>query len=308
MSRVAIAIPTFRRPKGLERLLNALEKLETQAGVMLVIADNDAQRHEGFDLCRSIRMRGYRWPIDVFIAPERGIAQARNALMARALATDAHFIAMLDDDEWPEPDWLDAFLVAQRNTQADALHGQVVRVFAKPPQPWSVSCAGIAPFQGSTGASGMIESCSNVLMTKAIVAALAEPWFDPAFALTGGEDRDFFTRLKRQGARFACAGEAVVNAFVPESRLSLRWVLERAYRVGNSDMRVFLKYRPAPSAFLREMAKIAGAALCFAPALAIFSFTPNRRAYALCKLSRAAGKCAALLGRHYNEYAVTHGE
>jgi hypothetical protein len=29
---------------------------------------------------------------------------------------------------------------------------------------------------------------------------------------------------------------------------------------------------------------------------------------ALCKLSRAAGKTAALFGRHYNEYAVIHGE
>jgi len=308
MSKVAIAIATFRRPKGLQRLLDALEKLETRAGVALVIADNDAEHHEGFDLCRSVRARGYRWPIDVFIAPERGIAQARNAVMARALATDAHFIAMLDDDEWPEPGWLDAFLEAQRQTDADALQGQVARVFAKEPQAWSVECAGIAPLRGETGALDMIESSSNVLLTRASVAALAEPWFDRAFALTGGEDRDFFTRMKRNGARFACAGEAVAHAFVPESRLSLVWILKRAYRVGNSDMRVFLKYRPAPLVFLREMAKILGVGLCFAPMAAIFSWFPNRRAYALCKLSRAAGKTAALFGRHYNEYAVTHGE
>lgn len=308
MAEVVVAIPTFRRAKGLERLLKALAALETKTKIHVVVADNDAERHEGFDLCRSLRAHGYRWRIDAVIVPERGIAQARNALMMRALATDAHFIAMLDDDEWPEPGWLDAFLDAQRRTGADALRGQVVRVFERMPAPWSLACAGIAPFACTTGTAGMIESSSNVLMSRRRVAALAEPWFDPAFALTGGEDRDFFTRLKREGATFAFAGEAIANAFVPASRLTLGWIVRRAYRVGNSDMRVFLKYGPAPFARVREVAKIFGTALCFAPILAIFSAFPNRRVQALCKLSRAAGKTAALFGRHYNEYAVIHGE
>ncbi len=308
MVEVAITIPTFRRPKGLGRLLNALAKLQTCAKVRLVIADNDAEHHEGFDLCSAVRARGYRWPIDLIIAPERGIAQARNALMARALATDADFIAMLDDDEWPEPQWLDTFLAAQRKTGADALLGPVIRVFECEPAPWLLGCAGIASFERTTGALDMIESSSNVLMTWASVAALTEPWFDLGFALTGGEDRDFFTRMKRQGAQFAWAEKAVANAFVPASRLRLGWVLKRAYRVGNSDMRVFLKYQPPHAARLRELAKIAGAILCFAPILAIFAAVPNRRAQALCKLSRAAGKTAALFGRYYNEYAVIHGE
>lgn len=308
MADIAITISTFRRPKGLARLLNALSALETKEKVILVIADNDAECHQGFDLCKALRANGYRWPIDVFIAPERGIAQARNAAMARALATDAHFIAMLDDDEWPEPGWLDALLMVQQRTCADALHGQVIRVFERTPAPWSLNCAGITSFDQPTGTIDIIESSSNVLLTRASVAALKEPWFDPAFALTGGEDRDFFTRMKRQGAHFAWAGDAVVNALVPASRLTLSWILRRAYRVGNSDMRVFLKYRPASMALLREVAKIAGAALCFAPILAIFSMAPNRRAHALCKLSRAAGKTAALFGKYYNEYAVIHGE
>jgi glycosyltransferase involved in cell wall biosynthesis len=305
VTEVAIAIATFRRPKGLARLLDALAQLRTQTKVTLVVADNDAERHQGFDLCRDRRARGYRWPIDLVLAPERGIAQARNAAMARALATGAHFIAMLDDDEWPEPDWLDAFLAAQRETRADALQGEVRRVFEREPPRWSLNCPGIAQ---ASGGRGMIESSSNVLMTRQSVLLLEEPWFDPAFALTGGEDRDFFTRMKRSGARFSWACEARVNALVPASRLSLGWMLQRAYRVGNSDMRVFLKYRPRRAARMREIAKIAGAALCFAPILVIFSAVPNRRAQALCKLSRAAGKTAALLGRYYNEYAVIHGE
>ena len=43
MPKVAVAIPTFRRPRGLERLLAALAKLETSAEVEIVVADNDGE-------------------------------------------------------------------------------------------------------------------------------------------------------------------------------------------------------------------------------------------------------------------------
>ncbi len=55
----------------------------------------------------------YRWKLDGFIAKDRGIAQARNALTERLLKTNAQFVAMLDDDEWPEAGWLDAYLHTQ---------------------------------------------------------------------------------------------------------------------------------------------------------------------------------------------------
>ena len=43
------------------------------------------------------------------------------------------------------------------------------------------------------------------------------------------------------------------------------------------------------------------------PGAIALAATPPRRAIGLWKGCRAAGKIAALLGRHYNEYAVTHG-
>src|ERR1700741_3630743 len=127
MVDVIVAIPTFRRPQSLTRLLNALAKLETQARVTVLVADNDAERHEGYDVCAALE--GYRWKLDHLIAPERGIAQVRNALVARAFEHRCDFIAMLDDDEWREPQWLDAFLDVQAETGADALHGDILRDF-----------------------------------------------------------------------------------------------------------------------------------------------------------------------------------
>jgi len=307
MADVIVCIPTFRRPNGLERLLSALANLKTETRVSVLVADNDAEGQEGLDVCLKVLARGYRWPLEAFVAPERGIAQARNALAEHALRKRWDFMAMLDDDEWPAANWLDAFLRAQAETKAHALHGAVLRVHETAPGLLASYCDGITDWRGRSGPIPLVESTSNALIARAALEAMPRPWFDLAFGLTGGEDLDFFTRMKAQGARFAWADGAVAYAFVPRSRLSLKWALARAYSNGNSDMRVFLKHRPSAPAVAKEMAKIAGVLLLLPPALVIFGIVPNRAADALRRLFRAAGKIAAMTGRRYDEYAIVHG-
>jgi succinoglycan biosynthesis protein ExoM len=307
MCEVVIAIPTFRRPQSLRRLLGAIGKLETRAAVIVIVADNDAENHEGLDVCEAVRAEGYRWPLDAFSAPERGIAQVRNALVDRVLKSPCDFVAMLDDDEWPQPDWLEAFLRVQRATGADALHGAILREFEQTPDPRALDCEGLAPMRGVTGRVAMIEGSGNIIVSRACFEGLPKPCFDPAFALSGGEDRDFFERLRRQGRRFAWCDEAVVHAWVPASRANLKWALSRAYRVGNSDMRVFLKHKSSLAIRLRELAKIAGVLVLCPFQLIVFGIVSNRAMSALRKLLRASGKLAAIRGRYYDEYAVTHG-
>jgi glycosyltransferase involved in cell wall biosynthesis len=309
MPEVTVAIPTFRRPRGLERLLYALAKLDTSASITVLVADNDAETHEGFDLCAAMRDRNYRWPVRSVIVKQRGIAQVRNALVENALAeSKMQFLAMLDDDEWPEPQWLDALLAEQTKTSADVLQGSILFTFEHKPDAWAETFDGMSDIRHPTGPVAMLQGAGNLLMTRAALEMLPRPWFDPAFALTGGEDRDFFIRLKENQARFAWCDEAVAHTFVPATRTSLSWALSRAYSIGNSDMRVFLKYGPSASARAGELAKIAGALLLSPLLFVILAFDANRRADALRRLFRAAGKVTALFGRQYNEYSVIHGE
>lgn len=308
MTDVVIAIPSFRRPEGLRRLLSALADLRTEANVSVLVADNDAERQEASAVCEEARARGYRWPLTCVIARERGIAQARNALVEHILSrSGAEFVAMLDDDEWPDPHWLEAFLYVQQVTDADALHGAVLPKLERTPSRWAAHCHGIAAMTGETRPVSMIDSSSNILVRRSCFEGLPKPCFDPDFALSGGEDRDFFERLRRQGKRFAWANEAVVYAWVPASRARFGWALRRAYRTGNSDMRVFLKHGHTAAALGREVAKIIGAALICPPLALLSAPFVHRQAEALCKLCRAAGKLAALLGHRYDEYAVVHG-
>jgi GT2 family glycosyltransferase len=304
---VTIAIPTFRRPKGLERLLLAIANLETQAAVRIVVGDNDSGRREGTAVVGRLNSTAYRWPLEIVPVAERGIAQARNALVERALANHFDYLAMLDDDEWPEAGWLDAFLGVAAEADADALHGAVVPQFETAPGRWAKHCYGFAPLRGPTGPVAMIHGTSNVLLRKSAFDMLATPYFDPRFALSGGEDKDFFTRLRLAGARFAWADDAVVQAEMPASRSNPRWAVQRAFRVGNSDMRVFIKHTRAHHDRLIESAKIAGA-LALSPPLALLAAPlAEWRMLPICNFARAAGKLSAAFGLRYDEYAVTHG-
>ena len=307
MVDVTIAIPTFCRPRGLERLLSALEKLETTANVSVLVADNDAGRGDGAAVCERLRTGGYRWSLEWIVVRERGIAQARNALVEHLLAKfGAGFVAMIDDDEWPHPQWLNAFLRAQEKTGADVLYGAILREFERRPGIWAAYCPGVASTHVAVSSAAM-PGTGNVLLRRECLEGLIKPCFDPAFALTGGEDKEFFTRMRLSGARFAWADDAIVFAEVPASRGKLSWALKRSYRVGNSDMRVLLKYERSAGVLALEAAKIAGVTLLSPLQLVMHAVAPGARTAVLCRLWRAAGKIAAVCGRHFNEYETVHG-
>ena len=299
-SKVIICIPTFKRPKMLRRLLDAIAALETSAELSVLVADNDAQTHAGFDLCHALQ--NYRWPLKAVIAEKRGIAQVRNTLIEHALATDAGFIAMIDDDEYPQADWIDQFLKTARDTGADVLQGSIL--FGQ----GSAAAGGHDDIRRATGPIAMLQGAGNLLIRRSVLVEMTAPWFDPQFALSGGEDHDFFVRLSRSGKRFAWSDEARAHGDVPDTRANLGWRLRRAYSVGNSDMRVLLKHRPGLLPLGAEILKILASLLLSPLAAAILAASPNRRAIPLQKLFRAAGKLSAMFGARYNEYAVVHGE
>src|SRR5262249_46345775 len=133
--RVIIAIPTYKRPKSLARLLYAIARLKTEAEISVLVADNDAKAHQGFDFCENLAP-AYRWPLKAVIEPARGIAQVRNRLVAEMLQGDAQFCAMIDDDEWPDENWIEELLRAQRTFNADTVQGSVLFITAGTgPQP-----------------------------------------------------------------------------------------------------------------------------------------------------------------------------
>ncbi len=308
MADVAICIATCNRPQGLRRTLDSLAALDTAHSVTLIVADNDAQRREGMLLVHQLKSTGYRWPIAALLVEQRGIPLVRNALVAAALdLPHVDFVAMLDDDEAAAPQWLDAMLACQTATGADVVGGAVLREMDSAVADWVARHPLLqAKSRGRSGPVDLVDSTANVLIAATALRAIGAHPFDERMALTGGSDKQLFTRMAKAGATFAWAEDAVVTEQIPASRVTQKWLLMRGYRVGMTDMMIAIFHQNRWRALLHEAPRI-GAGLVVGTLGAALTLDRGTRVERLGKLYRAAGKIAAVFGVHYEEYRKVHG-
>lgn len=302
MRRGAIIIPTYRRPLGLNKVLTHIEKLETSANVTVLVADNDAEFQEGIKVVQRLTAAGYRFPIRGIVVANRGVSHVRNALILSALETPGtEFVALLDDDEWPEPQWLEAMLNMQQQTGADAVGGTMLPAFMVSPPSWMERLT-LYRQEQTDGPTEMLWGTCNALLTRQYLEKLSQPWFDTEFGLTGGEDVEFFTRAKAQGATFAWATNARVFEDVPRSRTTLRWIITRSFRIGNTNALIQLRWRYRHRGRLAILVKSLGRLLVTAILILPTARQRGQVTEAMCLSSRSLGEIAALLGIRYREY------
>jgi cellulose synthase/poly-beta-1,6-N-acetylglucosamine synthase-like glycosyltransferase len=95
--KIAVIVPTYRRPRDLARCLVALAAQERQAAQVVVVArDDDADTHAALRESPAL-------PLRIATVVEPGQVAALNAGLA---AADADIVAFTDDDAAPRPDWL----------------------------------------------------------------------------------------------------------------------------------------------------------------------------------------------------------
>ncbi|WHO37330.1 glycosyltransferase [Sphingobium sp. AP49] len=308
MANVVICIATCNRPQGLTRTLASLAALETRHRVDILVADNDAERQQGLAVVEGLASAGYRWPIEALLVRERGIPLVRNALVEAALARPGiTHVAMMDDDEAACPGWIDALVAAADRWNADVVGGAVLREMDSQVAPWAERHPLLQPKRrDKSGPVTLIDSTANVLIGADALRRIGRRPFDERMALTGGSDKQLFTRMQRAGFRFAWSEEALVTELIPASRVTAKWLLMRGYRVGMTDMMVLRTHRGRLGAALAETPRIlAGFAV---GAIGPFAtLDRGKRVERLGKLYRAAGKIAGLTGYHYEEYRKVHG-
>jgi succinoglycan biosynthesis protein ExoM len=159
--------------------------------------------------------------------------------------------------------------------------------------------------RGASGVVDLVDSTGNVLIAAEALRALGDTPFDESMALTGGSDKELFTRMQRGGRRFAWADDARVTELVPASRITTKWLLMRGYRIGMTDTITALTHSTPFKVATAEVPRIVGGFVI--GSLGALTFDPGKRVERLGKLYRAAGKIAALTGNHYEEYRKVHG-
>jgi succinoglycan biosynthesis protein ExoM len=302
--RVSVCVATCGRPIGLGNLLGALEALEIPAGASLqvVVVDNDVGG-SAKAICDEVVER-HAYSLRYVVEKRRGIPFARNAALAVALP-DSDFVAFIDDDEVPEPDWLAELLRVQSYYKTDVVTGPCLPRYVEPPPSWVVEGAFHERPRHPTGTLRHVAFTHNALVRAAVFESL-DRHFDESMALNGGDDEEFFTRVVSAGFQIVWADNAIVHESVPASRLTVRWILQRGFRVGTSSAWVQSSHRS--STLLRLLAH---GIFCMIKGTGLALSLPLRgRAVAVEGLrlfSYGLGRIVGSSGYLHQEYRIVHG-
>ena len=232
-SSVAVCICTFRRASLIETLRSLAEQNDVALPLQVIVADNDAEP-SARALVKSFD-DDERLNILYVHAPSQNISLARNACLDYA---NTEFIAFIDDDEIASPSWLTTLLAPLRHDEGDVVLGHVRAIYPTGGAPW-LKAADLHSIQPTILADGRIVTgyTCNCAFRRGKVGTER---FDLALGRSGGEDTEFFARLSLRGLIINAAPDAWVSERVRTERASLRWLVIRSFRAGQTHARLLV--------------------------------------------------------------------
>ena len=225
---IDVCVCTFRRSSVSKTIRSiGMQLLPKGIRARVIVADNDTEP-TGKDVAAQAAADANLELIYVH-APARNISIARNACLE---AATNDLIAFIDDDEIAEPGWLAGLYGTLTESGADIVFGRVRAIYEQGLAPW-VSQADLHSIEPVVLPGGRIETgyTANVLFRRSVSGTHR---FDPALGITGGEDDVFFSRLSKEGALLAYNPAAVVEEEVPAKRGRMKWLVQRAFRSGQT--------------------------------------------------------------------------
>jgi succinoglycan biosynthesis protein ExoM len=302
MTRICIAVPTFQRVRYLRDLLAALARVAPPPActVSVIIVDNDPAGSAR----DAVAAAGATFPfaLNYELVTGAGLSTVRNFVLAYA-RQHADELAMLDDDELPEPQWLCELHRVAQSTGADAVMGPVPALLPAGVPRW------VREFRereyprfadGALVADGWSSNCL-VRVHSTPAAGLS---FDDALNFTGGEDQLFFRQLLARGGTITYAAKAIAWEILPAARRSFGFILKRSFRRGNSlaacDRRLHGDLRGLALRAAKGLAIVAIGLVRILP-MAILRGRGAAVASAS-EIARGSGMLAGLLGVSYHAY------
>jgi succinoglycan biosynthesis protein ExoM len=164
------------------------------------------------------------------VCPKPGLANARNAAIAHALAMDASWIAFIDDDEEAADDWLFSLYWSARRYNADACHGVVRYRFPSDAPAWRRRNPW-GDWADHDGAELSSAGTGNVIF-RADIVRRARLSFCPSLNGMGGEDGKFFRTYHDLGGKIVFSSAPRVVENVPWSRITVRGFARKSHRNG----------------------------------------------------------------------------
>jgi len=300
--KLSVCIATYRRTNKLDEVLNDLRQQTVLPG-QVVVVDNDAAGSARAVVDRH-RDSGAPFRIDYAIQPERNIARTRNLTVTLA---EGEWLAFIDDDERAPDSWLQVLLAEAQAYGADGVLSPV-EPRLPPEAPAWIRRGRFYDFPHQPDGALVPLNCmrfGNVLLRADWLRREPGP-FDERYRLGTGEDGDLLVRLVQKGAKIVWTEKAPVFEPIEVQRLSLRWLMRRAFSGGQEFASQTLRGQYAPIG-------LAGSAVFFvrvsvqflvAGALALLCWPVGRHRAAQWLITAWAnlGKMNAFWGRHLQTY------
>lgn len=235
--KIIVAICTYKRNEPLRTLLSALSKVaatsrqRAKVGVV-VVDDNPDQRARAIvDEFVGVFASGIRYRT----SGKGNISIARNIAINTA-SEDADWVAMVDDDCEPEPNWLCAYLDVLGATGADCATGPMnLRVPAGSPawlqeQPFFDDVR----FDYENAAPMHSAATNNSIIRASFLRDHPDIRFAPEFGRLGGEDMVFYRSAHAAGLKINFAQLAGVWGNEPPDRATFKHQIMYRFWLGNS--------------------------------------------------------------------------
>ncbi len=220
---ISVCICTYKRPEYLTRLLQELASQQTNGlfTYSIVVAENDQLRSAEPVVTEFAAAAPI--PVKYCVESRQGIARARNEAVRNA---HGGFVAFIDDDEFPMPDWLLNLFQTLRESTADGVLGPVKPHFGPQTPQWVIDAGFYDRPAHETGFILDWQMCrtGNVLLNRQLLSG--DRPFRPE--CLQGEDQDFFKRMMEKGHSFIWCNEAVAYEIVPPARWKRSFLVRRA--------------------------------------------------------------------------------
>jgi glycosyltransferase involved in cell wall biosynthesis len=244
---VSVIIATRNRCGLLDKALRALTRQTcAHSSLEIIVADNGST-----DRTREV-VEAYAHTVLVryLSVPDLGKSHAINAGLA---AATGDVIALTDDDVVPAAGWIDAIGEAFEREECDFVAGRVIPLWEVEPPKWlspalhgvlAVRDNGIEPRWLDIGENTHIMPIGANMAVRANVfkrlGGLRTDLGKLEGTLRTGEDHELYLRLLHAGCRGLYEPRAVVEHFVPESRLNRayfrKWLFQNGQIVAQLEM------------------------------------------------------------------------
>lgn len=244
---IAVAVLTYQRTDLLDMLLNSYAAMEhpSDAQLIFIVVDNDP---EGSARNTVNKRRASLGEVHYIIEASRGIPLARNRALDEAQHLGADALCFIDDDEYPDSQWLVQLVECWRTTGSHLIGGPV-RV-ASPP----ATANRWQRFINSSLAARMVRK-NRVTAQRAATGdrytVVTNNWlcdlrwqhqsgirFDENMLVTGGSDTAFFRNARAAGATPCWSPKAVVYETMTPDRLTFAYQLFRGAAQSKTHFRL----------------------------------------------------------------------